>query len=76
MSLAASFDKHEAALRGSVCTICKIIGELPEADSKALIEALANRERFSGAGIERLLRAEGLQAGTGAANRHRRAECR
>ena len=76
MNLAKAFDDHETLRRGGVCTICKALDELPEADAKALREALADRDRFSGASIERLLRAEGLFAGTGAANRHRRAECR
>ena len=76
MNLSKALDDHNAPLRGGHCTICKILDELPEADAKALREALADRDRFSGASIERLLRAEGLQAGTGAANRHRRAECR
>ena len=76
MNLSKAFDDHEALVRGGHCTICKILDELPEADAKALREALADRDRFSGASIERLLRAEGLLAGTGAANRHRRAECR
>ena len=76
MTLAEALDNHNAPLRGGHCTICKILDELPEADAKALREALADRSRFSGASIERLLRAEGLIAGTGAANRHRRSECR
>ena len=76
MSLEKAFDDHEALVRGGVCTICKALDELPEADAKALRAALADRARFSGVSIERLLRAEGILAGTGAANRHRRAECK
>jgi len=76
VNLEKAFDDHEALVRGNVCTICKALDELPEADAKALRAALADRSRFSGVSIERLLRTEGILAGTGAANRHRRAECK
>ena len=76
MNLAKAFDDHESLVRGGHCTICTIIDELPDVDGQALIAALADRSRFSGVAIEKLLRAEGFVAGTGAANRHRRGECR
>jgi len=76
VNLEKAFNDHEALQRGGVCTICKALDELPEADANALRAALADRDRFSGVSIERLLRAEGIHAGTGAANRHRRAECK
>lgn len=76
MNLAKAFDEHETLRRGGVCTICKIIEQLLDVDGQALIAALADRSRFSGVSIEKLLRAEGFVAGTGAANRHRRGECR
>jgi hypothetical protein len=76
MTLAKAFGDHEALARGGVCTICRALDELPEADANALRAALADRSRFSGVSIERLLRAEGINAGSGAANRHRRAECK
>lgn len=76
MNLGKAFDDHESLVRGNVCTICRALDELPEADANALRAALADRSRFSGVSIERLLRAEGILAGTGAANRHRRAECK
>ena len=76
MTLADALESYETLQRGGHCTICKIIEELADGDAKALVDALADRGRFSGVSIERLLRAEGLTAGSGAANRHRRGECR
>ena len=76
MNLSKAFDDHETLRRGGVCTICKIIEQLLDVDGQALIAALADRSRFSGVSIERLLRAEGFVAGSGSANRHRRGECR
>jgi len=76
VNLSKAFGDHEALARGGVCTICRIIKELPDVDAKALVDALADRGRFSGVSIERLLRAEGFAAGSGSANRHRRGECR
>ena len=76
MSLGKAFDSHESLVRGGVCTICTIIKELPDVDADALTAALADRSRFSGVSIEKLLRAEGFVAGSGSANRHRRGECR
>ena len=75
MSLAGAFDAYDTPKRGSICTIGEMLRTLGKDDAAALAAALDNRASYSGSAIERLLRAEGLAVGCGAANRHRRGEC-
>lgn len=75
MTLSEALNTHKPIRRGGFCTVCSLLLTLPESDIKALNVALADTQKFGGAALERLLKAEGHVIGSGAVNRHRRGEC-
>ena len=74
MSLSERIAGYKPARIGGSCSTCKLIESLPEADSKALVNALAD-PRFSTAGLSKILKDEGYSLASSTIGRHRRGEC-
>ena len=74
MSLSDRLAAYEKPLIGGRCTVCSLIGTLPEDEAKALKEALVDPS-FSNAGLARILKEEGYRIGDSTIGRHRRQEC-
>lgn len=75
MNLAKRLAEVSAApMPGPRCTMCRILTELPPADTDTLNAALAGRE-FTAMQIAEALTAEGFRVQGATVARHRRGEC-
>lgn len=72
---ALQHEREAGTRKGPGCSLCRLITELPEEDSAALVTALAE-ETFTHAGISRALRESGHPIGGMTVGRHRNGECR
>ena len=66
-----SFNQGRA---GTVCGVKKVLDSMPEADAKAVLEALAD-PLIKATAIYKALKARGYQITDGTISRHRRKEC-
>jgi hypothetical protein len=74
-SLAEALESFATPRIGVECSTCAFLKTMPESDSKALREALSNKD-LSHAAITRALNASGYKLSSGALARHRRGDCK
>lgn len=60
---------------GPRCGVCKALNEVDDDRRRKLLDALADREGFTGAGLAAVFSALGYRMGSSPIDRHRRNEC-
>ena len=74
MSLSERIAGYVPARKGGSCLTCSLLHSLPDGESEALANALAD-PRFSNMGLSKILKDEGYSLASSTIGRHRRGEC-